>query len=36
VKPTVSSVHPLQEVKDAHATSEGLHTRGKIVMKVAG
>jgi NADPH:quinone reductase-like Zn-dependent oxidoreductase len=35
VKPTVSTVLPLDEVKDAHTMSEGMHTRGKIVMKVA-
>ena len=34
VKPTVSTVLPLHEVKDGHTLSEGLHTRGKIVMKV--
>jgi NADPH:quinone reductase-like Zn-dependent oxidoreductase len=36
VKPFVSAVKSLQEVKDAHAMSEGLHTRGKIVLNVAG
>jgi NADPH:quinone reductase-like Zn-dependent oxidoreductase len=36
VKPTVSSVLPLDEVQNAHTMSEGMHTRGKIVMKVAG
>ena len=36
VKPTVSAVLPLHDVKNAHAMSEGLHTRGKIVMNVAG
>ena len=35
VKPAVSSVLPLHEVRDAHALSETLHTRGKIVMKVS-
>jgi NADPH:quinone reductase-like Zn-dependent oxidoreductase len=35
VKPTVSTVVPLQEVKDAHTMNEGRHTRGKIVMTVA-
>lgn len=36
VKPTVSAVLPLHEVKNAHTMSEGMHTRGKIVMNVAG
>lgn len=35
VKPVVSTVLPLNEVKQAHALSESMHTRGKIVFQVA-
>jgi NADPH:quinone reductase-like Zn-dependent oxidoreductase len=34
VKPVVSSVLPLTEVRQAHALSESRHTRGKIVLQV--
>lgn len=36
VKPVVSAVFPLQEVRQAHAQSESMHTRGKIVIQVFG
>jgi NADPH:quinone reductase-like Zn-dependent oxidoreductase len=35
VKPTVSTVFPLREAMNAHTMSEGMHTRGKIVIDVA-
>lgn len=35
VKPVVSTVMALNEVKAAHMLNEGRHTRGKIVMNVA-
>ena len=31
VKPVVSTVLPLNEVKQAHALSESMHTRGKVI-----
>jgi NADPH:quinone reductase-like Zn-dependent oxidoreductase len=34
VKPVVSTVLPLTEVRQAHALSETRHTRGKIVLQV--
>ncbi len=34
IKPVVSEVLPLQEVKKAHQLIEGKHTRGKIVLEV--
>jgi NADPH:quinone reductase-like Zn-dependent oxidoreductase len=33
--PSVSSVHPLTDVRRAHEQSEGRHVRGKIVLGVA-
>ncbi len=35
IKPHVSSVLPLQEIRKAHEMIEGKHTRGKIVLQVA-
>jgi NADPH:quinone reductase-like Zn-dependent oxidoreductase len=35
IKPVVSSVVPLSEIRKAHEMIEGKHTRGKIVLKVA-
>jgi NADPH:quinone reductase-like Zn-dependent oxidoreductase len=35
VKPIVSSVVTLPEVRQAHALVEGKHVRGKVVVKVA-
>lgn len=35
VKPFVSTVLPLAEVAQAHALSQSMHTRGKIVLQVA-
>jgi NADPH:quinone reductase-like Zn-dependent oxidoreductase len=34
IKPIVSTVLPLQEARQAHALSESMHTRGKIVLQV--
>jgi NADPH:quinone reductase-like Zn-dependent oxidoreductase len=34
VKPVVSTVLPLQDIRKAHALVEGKHVRGKIVLKV--
>ena len=34
IKPVVSTVLPLQEVQQAHALSESMHARGKIVLQV--
>jgi NADPH:quinone reductase-like Zn-dependent oxidoreductase len=34
LKPVVSHVLPLQEVKQAHQLVEGKHTRGKLVLQV--
>jgi len=36
IKPHVSSVLKLQEIRKAHEMIEGKHTRGKIVLQVAG
>lgn len=36
VKPVVSTVLPLAEARQAHALSESMRTRGKIVFQVAG
>ena len=35
VRPTVSTVLPLREARKAHELSQGGHTRGKIVLRVA-
>jgi len=35
LKPHVSAVLPLEEIRKAHEMSEGRHTRGKIVLQVA-
>jgi NADPH:quinone reductase-like Zn-dependent oxidoreductase len=35
VKPIVSTVLPLAEVRQAHTLSQSMHTRGKIVLQVA-
>lgn len=35
IKPHVSSVLPLQEIRKAHEMIEGKHTRGKIILQVA-
>jgi len=35
IKPHVSSVLPLEEIRKAHEMIEGKHTRGKIVLQVA-
>jgi len=35
LKPVVSAVLPLSQLRDAHAMSEGGHTRGKIVIDVS-
>ena len=35
VKPVVTAVFPLSAVREAHALSESLHARGKIVLSVA-
>jgi NADPH:quinone reductase-like Zn-dependent oxidoreductase len=35
VKPIVSAVLPLSEVRQAHELSQSMHTRGKIVLQVA-
>lgn len=34
IKPEVSRVLPLSEVRKAHELIEGRHTRGKIVLQV--
>ncbi len=34
LKPVISSILPLQEVRQAHALSESRHTCGKIVLRV--
>ena len=34
IKPVVSSVLPLQEIRTAHEMIEGMHTRGKIILQV--
>jgi NADPH:quinone reductase-like Zn-dependent oxidoreductase len=36
VKPTVSMVFPLEEVREAHKRSHTGHVRGKIVLTVIG
>ena len=36
VKPAVSTILPLKEARQAHILIEGMHTRGKIVLNVAG
>ncbi len=35
IKPHVSAVLPLHEIRNAHAMIEGKHTRGKLVLQVA-
>lgn len=35
VKPYVSTVMPLEEIRAAHDMVEGKHTRGKVVLEVA-
>lgn len=35
LKPEVSTVLPLDDIRKAHEMIEGRHTRGKIVLKVA-
>ncbi len=35
IKPHVSTVLPLHEIREAHRMLEGKHTRGKIVLQVA-
>jgi NADPH:quinone reductase-like Zn-dependent oxidoreductase len=35
VKPVISTVLPLAEVRQAHSLSQSMHTRGKIVLQVA-
>ena len=35
IKPYISSVFPLDEVRKAHAMIEGRHTKGKIILQVA-
>lgn len=35
MKPVIHTVLPLQEVRQAHAISQGGHARGKIVLRVA-
>lgn len=35
IKPVVSAVLPLQDIRKGHEKIEGRHTRGKIVLKVA-
>ena len=35
IRPVVSNVLPLSEIRKAHEMIEGKHTRGKIVLKVA-
>ena len=34
LRPTLEHVFPLDQVREAHAASEGGHTRGKIVLKI--
>jgi len=34
IKPVVSTILPLQEIRKAHELIEGRHTRGKIVLRV--
>jgi NADPH:quinone reductase-like Zn-dependent oxidoreductase len=34
IKPVVSTVLPLQEIRTAHEMIEGMHTRGKIILQV--
>lgn len=36
IKPVVSVVFPLHRAAEAHALSEGMHVRGKIVLDVVG
>jgi NADPH:quinone reductase-like Zn-dependent oxidoreductase len=36
VKPVISTVLPLREASQAHQLSQSMHTRGKIVLDVAG
>jgi len=36
MKPLIHTVLPLNEVRQAHAISQGGHARGKIVLRVAG
>ena len=35
IKPQISSIFPLREIRKAHKMIEGKHTRGKIVLQVA-
>ena len=35
IKPHISSVLPLEEVRKAHAMIEGRHTKGKIILQIA-
>jgi len=35
IKPVISTVLPLQDIRTAHEMIEGRHTRGKIVLQVA-
>jgi len=35
IRPVVSSVHQLDEIRAAHAKSESRHVRGKIILQVA-
>jgi NADPH:quinone reductase-like Zn-dependent oxidoreductase len=34
IKPVVSLVLPLEDIRKAHTLIEGRHTRGKIVLQV--
>jgi NADPH:quinone reductase-like Zn-dependent oxidoreductase len=34
IKPVVSTILPLQDIRKAHTLIEGKHTRGKIVFSV--
>jgi NADPH2:quinone reductase len=34
IKPVVSAVLPLQEIRKAHEMIQGRHVRGKIVLQV--
>jgi NADPH:quinone reductase-like Zn-dependent oxidoreductase len=34
IKPTVSTILPLDEVRQAHELSQSMHTRGKIVLQI--
>jgi NADPH:quinone reductase-like Zn-dependent oxidoreductase len=36
LRPVIDRVFPLEEIRQAHEASESGHTRGKVVVRIAG